>query len=394
MALTYSTAGESHGRAVTATVFGIVHGHKLNLDWINAQLKRRQGGYGRGGRQKIEHDAAEVLSGLRNGHTIGSPLTLAIFNADSRIEKSPPVHNVRPGHADLAGSLKFGLRDARDVLERASARETAARVMAGAAAQSLLAEFDVSVVAHVLSVGVVDASTPLGDASARIIADPAGALAVRDRSEFYTLNTAAEARLKAAVDDAKAKGDTLGGSIEIVATNLPPGLGSYASVQDRLDARLGGAIMGIQAIKAVEIGMGAQAARMRGSAVHDPVIKQKRPAVGNNPVPFTRSRNNAGGLEGGITNGQPLVVRAHMKPISTLMNPLATVDLSTGKATDANRERSDVCAVPAAAIVCECAVAFEIARALLEKTGGDSLHEAKRNLEGYLAQLREYPDGV
>lgn len=391
MALTYTTAGESHGKAVLATVFGLPHGHRLDLEHVNAQLARRQGGYGRGGRQRIERDQCEVLTGLRAGLTIGSPLTLSLFNKDARLDKAPPVPNVRPGHADLAGALKFGLQDARDVLERASARETAARVMAGACAQSLLAEFGISVLAHVLSVGGVEASTPMGEACAKIEADPARARQSRDQSELYTLNADKDAALKAAVDQAKAAGDTLGGSIEIIAVNLPPGLGGCDTLQNRLDARLAAALMGVQAIKAVEIGLGAEAARRKGSEVHDPAVPAPRPTSGNNPVPFTRTRNNAGGLEGGITNGRPLVLRAHMKPISTLMTPLPTVDLTTGAAAEANRERSDVCAVPACAIVCECVAAFELAAALLAKTGGDSLAEIKRNFEGYLAQLRRYP---
>lgn len=390
MALSYTSAGESHGKAVIATVFGLPAGHKLDLERINAQLARRQQGYGRGGRQKLEHDVADVLSGLRSGITLGSPLTLCIFNKDARIDKAPPVTNVRPGHADLAGALKIGSHDARDVLERASARETAARVMAGAACQSLLAEFGIAVTAHVLSIGGLDASSAYGAGCTAIVKDPVAAVKHRDASELFTLDHARDAEIKALIDRAKSEGDTLGGVIEVVATNLPPGLGSPNTLDSRLDARLGAALLGIQAMKAVELGLGCEAARRRGSAVHDPAVLRERPNT-NNPTPYGRTSNSAGGIEGGITNGEPLVLRAHMKPISTLMRPLPTVDVSTGKAAQANQERSDVCAVPAAAIVVECAVAFEVCRALLEKTGGDSLHEVRRNLNGYLDSIRRYP---
>jgi chorismate synthase len=390
MALSYTTAGESHGKAVIATVFGLPAAHKLDLEHVNAQLSRRQQGYGRGGRQKLEHDVADALSGLRNGITLGSPLTLCIFNKDARIDKAPPVTNVRPGHADLAGTLKIGSRDARDVLERASARETAARVMAGAACQSLLAEFGIAVTAHVLSIGGLDASSAYGAGYAAILKDPAAAAAKRNASELFTLDHARDAEIKMLIDQAKSEGDTLGGVIEVVATNLPPGLGSPNTLESRLDARLGAALLGIQAMKAVELGLGCEAARRKGSQVHDPAVLRERPK-GNNPTPYGRTSNNAGGIEGGITNGEPLVLRVHMKPISTLMNPLPTIDVSTGKAAKANQERSDVCAVPAAAVVVECAVAFEVCRALLEKTGGDSMEEVRRNLTGYSESLRRYP---
>jgi chorismate synthase len=381
MALTFSTAGESHGPAVIANLSGLPFGHALDLAWINSQLRRRQGGYGRGGRQNLERDEVTVLSGLRRGVTIGSPLTLVIHNRDARIDKAPDLHNVRPGHVDLAGVLKVGSGNARDVLERASARETAARAMAGAACQSLLREFDIEVLARVLSIGGVEAAT--GDARERVLKDISGARTDRDAGEFGTLDRSYDAALKAAIDAAKAAGDTLGGSIEIVATNLPPGLGSHNHWDTKLDGRLAAALMSIQAMKAVEIGLGAEAAARKGSEVHDPVLPG---ASGRSP--YTRGSNNAGGLEGGVTNGEPLVCRVHMKPISTLMNPLDTVDVSTGKPARASTERSDTCAVPAAAIVAECAVAIEIARALLEKTGGDSMAEVRRNFDAYLAGLR------
>ncbi len=388
MALTFTTAGESHGPAVIATLFGLPFGHKLDLAWINEQLRRRQGGYGRGGRQNVERDEVTVLSGLRRELTIGSPLTLVVHNRDSRLDKAPDLPNVRPGHVDLAGVLKIGSRNARDVLERASARETAARVMAGAACQSLLREFGIEVVAHVLSIGEVDAAAPQGAGYTRIYRDPAAARAERDAGQFGTIDRANDAALKQAIDAAKASGDTLGGTIEVVALNLPPGLGSHNHWDQRLDGRLAQALMSIQAMKAVEIGLGAEAARREGSKVHDSVLPMQ---PGRGRSPYARGSNNAGGLEGGTTNGEPLVCRVHMKPISTLMSPLPSVDVSTGKAANASTERSDTCAVPAAAIVAECAVAIVLAQALLEKTGGDSVEEVRRNLDSYLASLRSFP---
>jgi chorismate synthase len=385
MALSFTTAGESHGPAVIATLLGFPFGHALDLAFINAQLKRRQGGYGRGGRQNLERDEAHVLSGLRRGLTIGSPLTLLIHNKDSRLDKAPDLPNVRPGHVDLAGVLKIGSRNARDVLERASARETAARVMAGAACQSLLREFGIEVVAHVLSIGEVQAAAPLGQGCAGIAADPQAARQARDAGEFGTLDRAHDAALKQAIDNAKQAGDTLGGEIEIVAVNVPPGLGSHNHWDSKLDGRLAQALMSIQAMKAVQIGLGAEAARRLGSRVHDAVLPN---AAGR--APFSHASNNAGGLEGGVTNGQPLVCRVSMKPISTLMNPLPSVDVSTGKPAAASTERSDVCAVPAAAIVAECAVAIVLAQALLEKTGGDTVEEAKRNFQAYLQALNAF----
>lgn len=385
MALTFTTAGESHGRAVIASLFGFPFGHKLDLEWINAQLKRRQGGYGRGGRQNVETDVAEVLSGLRREITIGSPITLLIPNRDHRIDNAPDLPNVRPGHVDLAGVLKIGSRNARDVLERASARETAARVAAGAACQSLLREFDIEVVAHVLSIGEVTAGIAMGEGYSQICRTPEAARAARDSGGFGTLDRAHDTELKQAIDAAKSAGDTLGGTIEVVARNLPPGLGSHNEWNSKLDGRLAQALMSIQAMKAVEMGLGAEAAKRHGSKVHDPVLPSS-----NGRSPFARGSNNAGGLEGGVTNGEPLVCRVHMKPISTLMNPLQTVDVSTGKATEASTERSDTCAVPAAAIVAECAVAIVLAQALLEKTGGDSVEEIRRNFNGYLDSLKNF----
>lgn len=387
MALTFHTAGESHGPAVLATVSGLPFGHRLDLDWINSQLALRQQGYGRGGRQRVETDVAQVLSGLRHGLTLGSPLTLTVANRDHRIDLAPPVPNVRPGHVDLAGVLKIGSRDARDVLERASARETAARVMAGAVCQSLLREFQIEVVAYVIALGGVQVDAPMGAGLAQVLRDPTGTRGMRNAGEFATLDRAFDRALRQAVDDARADGDTLGGTIEIAALNLPPGLGSHNQWDQRLDGRLAQALMSIQAMKAVEIGLGAACAGRRGSQVHDTILPQT-PAGGR--APFARGSNNAGGLEGGTTNGEPLVCRVHMKPISTLMKPLPSVDLSTGRAAAASTERSDVCALPAAAVVAECAVAIVLAQSLLEKTGGDSIDEVRRNLHAYIATLRQY----
>ena len=388
MALTFTTAGESHGPAVVASVFGFPFGHQLDLDWINSQLKRRQGGYGRGGRQNVERDTLDVLSGVRRGVTIGSPLTLVVHNKDSRLDMAPDLPNVRPGHVDLAGVLKIGSRNARDVLERASARETAARVMVGSACQSLLREFGIEVVAHVLSIGEVESSTPLGEGYGQIRRDATGARSARDSGDFGTIDRYQDDKLQSAIDAAKEAGDTLGGTIEIVALNLPPGLGSHNQWDTKLDGRIAQALMSIQAMKAVEIGLGAEAAQRPGSKVHDPVLPER-----SGRSPFARASNNAGGLEGGVTNGEPLVCRLHMKPISTLMNPLDTVDVSTGEPAKASTERSDTCAVPAAAIVAECAVAIVIAQALLEKTGGDSVTEQRRNLEAYIDSLKEFGPG-
>jgi chorismate synthase len=386
MALTFHTAGESHGPAVVALVCGLPFGHALDIDWINSQLARRQKGYGRGGRQRLEHDEVTVLSGLRRGVTLGSPLTLTIPNRDHRIDSAPAIPNVRPGHADLAGVLKIGSRDARDVVERASARETAARVMAGAACQGLLREFQIEVVAHVLTVGKVEADQPMGKGYSRIFQDPSAARNARDEAEFGTLDRAQDAALKAAIDAAKDAGDTLGGSIEIVALNLPPGLGSFNQWHERLDGRLAQALMSIQAMKAVEIGLGAASAGANGSKVHD-AVHPPPPPLGR--APWSRTGNNAGGLEGGVTNGEPLVCRVHMKPLSTLMNPLPTVDVSTGKPALASTERSDVCAVPAASVILENVVAFEVAAALVDKFGGDSLMEMQARWNLFQGMARE-----
>lgn len=354
---------------------------------LDADLARRQKGYGRGGRQKIENDGAEVLAGLRGGRTLGSPVAIVVRNRDhaswreSMDPWQPPapgredrITRPRPGHADLAGALKLGTHDARDVLERASARSTAARVAAGALCKQMLAGFDVRVVGHVVAIGGVEADPDRSDL---------GNLArAADDSDVRCADAGAAARMREAIDAARKTGDSLGGVVEVVATGVPPGLGSPAEWDQRLDGRLAQAVMSVQAIKAVEIGAGFGAARMPGSKVHDPIEF----ADGR----FRRPSNRAGGVEGGMSNGEPIVVRAAMKPIPTLARPLASVDLVTKQPFDAAKERTDSVAVPACAVVCEAAVAFVLADAFLDKFGGDSLDETRRNYEGAVRALERF----
>jgi chorismate synthase len=389
----FTTAGESHGPALAAVVEGLPAGLPVSTDEIDRELRRRQGGYGRGGRMRIESDRAEILSGVRHGETLGSPVTLLVHNRDWANWTAPmsatPVQGEdddeamrrvfypRPGHADLVGALKYGRTDARDILERASARETTMRVAAGALAKRLLAELGITVGSHVVSIGGIVADVPE--------TLPEALNAASDPSPVRCLDAEAEGRMIDAIDQAKRDGDTLGGVVEVVAGGVPAGLGSHVSWDRKLDGRLAAALMSIQAIKGVEIGLGFEAALRPGSRVHDAITRDASAARGGG---FGRVRNHAGGLEGGITTGQPLVCRAAMKPISTLMTPLGTVDLRTGEAAEAVRERSDVCAVPAAGVVAEAMVALVLAEAVLEKFGGDSVGETRRNVEGYLAALR------
>lgn len=366
--LIYRTTGESHGPCVAALVEGFPAGVTFSEEAINAELRRRQGGYGRGERMKIESDSVKALSGVMDGLTIGSPILLVVDNADSALNKKPPVTCPRPGHADLAGMIKYGFDQARPVLERASARETAARAAAGGLAKILLSEFGIEVFAHVTSVGDVAAEVEAGDLKK--------ARAARDGSDFYCLDPKSSEKMKKAVDKAREGGDTLGGVFEIVVRNAPAGLGSYVQADRRLDGRLAACLMSIPAIKGVEIGLGFDAALRLGSEVHDPILPGKGGLRG-----LKRGSNNAGGLEGGVTNGQDVVVRAAMKPISTLVQPLASVDVTTRKPAPAAAERSDVCAVPAASVVGEAVAAFEIASAMVEKFGGDSLTEMKTNYD-------------
>jgi chorismate synthase len=392
--LRFTTAGESHGPALVAILEGCPAGLPLLAADVDRELARRQQGYGRGRRMQIETDRVEFLSGVRAGETLGSPIAMQVRNADWKnwVEIMDPapregddagprrrhVTRVRPGHADLTGILKYDRTDARDILERASARETTARVAAGAVCRVLLDAVGVRIGSHLVHLGGVDAATP----------DPlpADLNVAADASPLRTLDPAAEAAMIARIDAAKREGNTLGGICEVVVTGLPVGLGSHVSWDRRLDGRLGQAMLSIPAVKGVEIGLGFEAARRTGAEVHDEI----EAAPGRTRAGHVRRRTNrAGGTEGGMTTGEPLVVRVAMKPISTLMRPLGTVDVATGEAAAAVAERSDVTAVPAMGVIAEAMAAFVLADALLEKVGGDSLAEVRRNLDGYLARLDE-----
>ncbi|GMV97896.1 MAG: chorismate synthase [Phycisphaerae bacterium] len=379
--LEYRTAGESHGQALIALIEGLPAGVPLDLALANHELYRRQGGYGRGGRQKIEKDEVNILSGVRRGKTIGSPLAVQIANKDWRIDEAPELNRPRPGHADLAGSLKWLTTDCRETLERASARETAARVAAGAIARSLLAPFGIRCVGFVVQIGPVKAQVP-ADLS------PEELIAARDANEVYTPDAAAAEAMIAAIRRVKEDKDTLGGIVEVRVFGCPPGLGSCLRYQDKLDGRIMQAVGSIQAIKGVEIGMGFGVASAPGSAVHDEIgydpARRDTPSLG-----FTRRSNNAGGLEGGMTNGQTVVVRAAKKPISTLLKGLDSVNLKSKAPERSDYERSDVCAVPAASCIAENVVAFEIARAFLEKFAGDTLAEVRAAYDFYLSAARK-----
>jgi chorismate synthase len=378
--LTYRTAGESHGRALVVLIEGLPGGLPVDLELVNAELRRRQGGFGRGGRMRIEQDAVVILSGVRRGMAIGSPLVMQIENRDSRIDEAPPVRRPRPGHADLAGSLKWLTTDCRETLERASARETAARVAAGALAKSLLREFGVQCVGFVLEIGGVRANAPPD-------APPEALAAARDANDVYTPDAAAVAGMIEAIQEAKRAKDTVGGIVEVRVFNLPPGLGSCFSWQQKLDGRLMQAVGSIQAFKGVEIGLGFDTARRRGSDVHD-AIYYDAAQRDTSSFGFVRRTNNAGGLEGGMTNGQALVVRGAMKPISTLLRGMDSVNLETLAPQRSDYERSDICAVPAASVVAENVVAFEVAAAFMDKFAGDSLRETRAAYEHYAAAAR------
>lgn len=394
--LQFHTAGESHGRGLTALIEGLPAGLSLQMERdVDPDLARRQGGYGRGRRMQIESDRADLLSGIRLGETLGSPLSMLIWNRDWENwttamahlppdeEENPkalrPMYLPRPGHADLVGVLKYARRDTRDILERASARETAARVACGAVAKRLLGEFGVRIGSHVRSIGSV---------RARDLEElPDDLNVAADASPVRTLDPEADKAMIQAIDEAREVGDTLGGVFEVVATGVPVGLGSHIAWDRKLDGRLAAALMSIQAIKGVEIGLGFEGARREGSKVHDPIIRDDDDTRAGG---FARSSNGAGGLEGGVTTGEPLVVRGAMKPISTLLKRrLPSVDLRDGSTREAATERSDVCAVPAAGVVGEAMVALVLADAFLEKFGGDSMEEIRRNFDGYLSYLAE-----
>lgn len=365
--LRYFTAGESHGKALLALVDGFPAGVTVDAEPINAELARRQGGYGRGGRQTIETDRVDILSGTWHGVSLGSPIALLVPNKDYKIESMDDLPRPRPGHGDLCGSIKY-LGPIRAILERASARETTARVAAGALAKQLLAPFGITAFGYVKSVGQIEVEPAPGTLDQQ--------RAERDKSELYTLDARRDGALKEMIDEAKAEGNTLGGLIEVRVEGLPFGLGTHAQWDCKLDGRLAQAAMAMQAIKGVEIGLGFEAARRRGSEVHDPIHFD--PQQVNTPnLGFTRPTNNAGGLEAGMTNTQPLLVRAALKPIATLAHPLKSVNLQTKEPVAASYERSDVCAIAAASCILENIIAFTIAAALVDKFGGDSLEEMK-----------------
>jgi chorismate synthase len=363
--LRYWTAGESHGKALLALIDGFPAGVEIETDSIDLELRRRQGGYGRGGRQRIESDQVEILSGIWHHTTLGSPIALEVVNKDAKLERMDDLPRPRPGHADLTGAIKF-LGPIRGILERASARETAVRVAAGALAKQLLKPFGITAFGYVVELGGVRIEPQCGTLDEQ--------RAARNASEIYSLNPAQDDQIKALIDAAGKDGDTLGGILEVRVEGLPFGLGTHAQWDRKLDGRLAQAVMAVQAIKGVEIGLGFEAARRPGSQVHDPIHYDKSQQDSPN-LGYVRPTNNAGGLEAGMTNGQPLVIRAAKKPISTLRKPLESVNLDTKQPETASYERSDVCAVPAASVILENVVAFEIACAVVDKFGGDSLAE-------------------
>jgi chorismate synthase len=389
--LRFETAGESHGECLVATLSGLPAGIPVSIEGLDRELWRRQQGYGRGGRMKIESDHARVVSGVRHSKTIGSPVAIVIDNkdwknwtealpvedAEGADDKKKPVTRPRPGHADLAGAIKYNFSDARYILERASARETAARVAVGALAKALLGEFGISVLSHVIAIG--DARLERPAAFSELIE-----LSRREEVLLGCVDSEAEQRMKALVDQAYRTGDTIGGVFEVMAQGAPPGLGSHVTWDSRLDGRLAQAIVSMQAVKGVEVGFAAEGAAAFGSKVQDTIHYQRGERR------FTRGANRAGGLEGGMTNGEDVVVRGMLKPISTLRRPLESVDLITREPALAAYERSDVCVVPAAGVIGEAMVAFVLAGAMIEKFGGDSLGEMKRNYEGYLEQVKNF----
>ncbi len=389
--LRFTTAGESHGPALVSILEGMPAGLRLLAEDVNVELARRQQGYGRGRRMKIEKDTIQFLSGVRAGETLGSPIAMLVTNRDWKnweaiMDAAPregdpaprkrSVTRVRPGHADLSGMLKYDRSDARDILERASARETTSRVAAGAICKRLLREFGVTIGSHVVHLGGIDARRP--DTM------PEDINVVADESPLRTLDPEADARMIERIDIIKREGNTLGGIAEVVCNGLPVGLGSHVSWDRKLDGRIGAAMLSIHAVKAVEIGIGFGAARLTGAEVHDEIEPAPaRPAAGN----VARKTNRAGGLEGGITTGEPLVIRVGMKPISTLMRPLATVDVPSLEPASATAERSDVTAVPAMAVIAEAMAAFVLAQALLEKFGGDAMRDLRESYASYVRRV-------
>jgi len=389
--LRYFTSGESHGEALVAFLSGLPAGLHVDREFLDRELWRRQQGYGRGGRMKIETDKAHILSGVRHGITIGSPIAVMLENKDWKnweeslpvVEGDPTKHKAvkspRPGHADLAGALKYNFPEARYVLERASARESAARVAIGAIAKLFLCKLGIEVLSHVLSVGETSLDREAAWAEIKAVSAKRDVL-------LSCVDPETEQRMKQEVDQVLKTGDSVGGVFEVVAQNVPPGLGTYAQWDERLDALLAGAVMSLQAVKAVEIGSGIAAAGSPGSKVHDEIGYEAK----DRPTKFSRAHNNAGGIEGGISNGEEIRVRGYLKPISTLRRPLQSVDFATREPVKAAYERSDVCVVPAAGVAAEAMVALTLAKVALDKFGGDSMQETKRNFEGYLQQLRNF----
>jgi chorismate synthase len=389
----FSTAGESHGEALIALISGLPAGVPVDLDFVNRELWRRQQGYGRGGRMRIETDKAHVLSGVRHGKTIGSPIAIEIVNRDWKNweERLPvaagdparhqAVESPRPGHADLAGALKYNFPDARYVLERASARESTCRVAAGAFAKLFLRTIGIEVASHVIRVGRAEL-----DRTAAW--EEIEALTLKDEVMLACVDPSAESRMKEEVEEAARTGDTVNGVFEVVAHNVPAGLGTYANWDERLDGLLAWSVMSLQAVKAVEIGRGVTAAESFGSKVHDPI--QYAAEENGRPTRFTRPTNNAGGIEGGVSNGEDIVVRGYLKPISTLRRPLESVRFDTRESTSASYERSDICVVPAAGVAAEAMVALTIAGLTHEKFGGDSVLELKRNFDSYIEQIGSF----
>src|SRR5438270_3533621 len=389
--LRYFTAGESHGEALVAFLSGMPAGLKIDQAFVDRELWRRQQGYGRGGRMKIERDTAHILSGVRHGMTIGSPITVLLENKDWKnwqeslpvaegdATKHKAVKSPRPGHADLAGALKYNFSEARYVLERASARESAARVAVGALAKLFLREFGIEVLSHVISVGSASLENEVSWEQIKTVANKTEIL-------LSCADPDTEQRMKEEVDKVLRTGDSVGGVFEVVAHNVPPGLGTYAQWEERLDAMLAAAVMSLQAVEAVEIGSGISAAASPGSQVHDEIGYSSKSRY----TKFSRAHNNAGGIEGGVSNGEEIRVRGYLKPISTLRRPLQSVDFATREPVKAAYERSDVCVVPAAGVAAEAMVALTLARAALEKFGGDSVLETRRNFEGYIEQLKNY----
>ncbi|HCL89935.1 MAG TPA: chorismate synthase [Candidatus Atribacteria bacterium] len=379
--LRFLDAGESHGKCLLGIIEGLPAGLPLSEEKINLDLTRRQGGYGRGDRMKIEQDKVEILSGLVEGKTIGSPLGLMIKNKDWenwQEKEYPPLTTPRPGHADFSGAIKYGFKDVRKVLERASARQTAMRVAIGSVASSLLEKFNIEIYSYVLKIGQVKAK--------RITSFNREVKEEINKSPVYCVDGIASIGMCREIDRAREKGDTLGGVFEVIITGVPIGLGSYVQWDRRLDARLTSALMSIPGVKAVEIGEGIEASKKKGSTVHDEIFTQEESE--KDSFRYHRKTNRAGGIEGGITNGEEVVIRAYLKPIPTLINPLRSIDFTTKKETKAIYQRSDICVVPAASIVGEAVAAWEIAAAFLEKFGGDSLAEIKKNYENYKESLR------